>query len=485
MSTATIIREEENGWRELLRPLFDMFGKYVKRGARRDLKPIDLWADDPYLQEALSAVRMAAYYGEEYEDVALRIDQEVARYREFLRSPTPIGKITLNTKRIFSDVRGAADAAADKYQVNDPVEGRADVSYSVKRFEDLVLEFVVHDQNDVPLFPIARTYSDWVGRKSFDLGAGRTFDLHMSEGECPAKVRVRAGITSADAAGTNCSDLVFASEGLPLAADEDRPDRGKMFRDAGGRSYVGRLALAFGIECLILFAFGWAYLRPPALTAAPTRPTPTNAVGADAASLHSAGVISSKESTQLLVMDGEAPFSRRKAGLNISSGVAARGAQRKREGDTRGLTRIAAVSGGRVNMDAGFCDRVGDLCNHWRAGMQSAYNAMRGVMPRSSGATADAGSNNYPEAVMVSYPSAGADKGHVQVTLLLADAFFLLRGMDCTEFEGGAKGSTDTISAGLPATGLGVCRGTESIERPAGGSDSATAETGVKSTDAE
>jgi hypothetical protein len=62
------------------------------------------------------------------------------------------------------------------------------------------LEFVLHDQNYLPLFAIARTYSDWIGYKEFDLGTDdRVFYLEMVKDKKPGYVAVHAGFKTRQA----------------------------------------------------------------------------------------------------------------------------------------------------------------------------------------------------------------------------------------------------------------------------------------------
>jgi hypothetical protein len=56
----------------------------------------------------------------------------------------------------------------------------------------VIHEFVVYDEHDDQLFAIARTYSNWIGSKKFELGLNRTFYLDMVE-DGPGYVKVHAG----------------------------------------------------------------------------------------------------------------------------------------------------------------------------------------------------------------------------------------------------------------------------------------------------
>lgn len=59
-----------------------------------------------------------------------------------------------------------------------PLERETDeetvVCYSLERSANTELEFVLHDQDYFPLFGIARTYSDWIGRKKLSSGIVRS-----------------------------------------------------------------------------------------------------------------------------------------------------------------------------------------------------------------------------------------------------------------------------------------------------------------------
>lgn len=140
------------------------------------------------LGKAHKMIRLAENYGDAYEDIVNRIRQESARYKAFKKNPEAIGKVTLNVKRLDS-----GETCQRQYEVKDPAEGKASVFYTHRSSADIVLEFVLHDKNDVPLFAVARTYSNWVGCKEFDLGGDRAFYLNMVEDEQPGHVSVQAG----------------------------------------------------------------------------------------------------------------------------------------------------------------------------------------------------------------------------------------------------------------------------------------------------
>ena len=132
------------------------------------------------LYRAHQTIRMAANYGDSYEEIAARIRWESAQYKLFRQNPKPIGKVALRIKCLDS-----AQAAEVQSGVNQPLEGL------YQRSSNFVLEFMLHDEEKVPMFAIARTYSDWLGCKEFDLG-NQTFYVKMVEAK-RGYVQVKAG----------------------------------------------------------------------------------------------------------------------------------------------------------------------------------------------------------------------------------------------------------------------------------------------------
>jgi len=131
---------------------------------------------------------MAGNYGESYEATAERIRAESARYKAFKKNPQAIARLTLIVKRLDS-----SEVFQRQYEINtveqDKEKETVAICYTLERSTNTVMEFVLHDQNDFPLFAIARTYSDWIGHKNFDLG-DRVFWLKMVEAKDPAFVAV-------------------------------------------------------------------------------------------------------------------------------------------------------------------------------------------------------------------------------------------------------------------------------------------------------
>jgi len=144
------------------------------------------------------ALQLAANPGEDYQQVAAKIDREAYSYRDFLDKPAAIGKVILNVKQMGSR-RADSGTVREQYHVVDPSEGqldpsegRASMCYTFNRSSSKVLEFLVCDEKGNPLFPIARAYASWLGEKSFDLGRNRKFYLKMFEDK-PGYVTVHSG----------------------------------------------------------------------------------------------------------------------------------------------------------------------------------------------------------------------------------------------------------------------------------------------------
>lgn len=181
-----------------LRQTLVRIGTNFFRSTKPKSPPVVILRETPPLSRALQTIRMAANADEDYEIVAARIEKEAADYEVFLNNPQRIGRISLNVKH-FGPMPADTAHIREQCRINqpseghpDPAEGRASVWYTFNRSNNKVLEFIVHDEHDKPLFPIARTYTAWIGTKEFDLGLGRTFYLSLFEG-APGYVNVRAG----------------------------------------------------------------------------------------------------------------------------------------------------------------------------------------------------------------------------------------------------------------------------------------------------
>lgn len=162
------------------------FTRWIKSIFGPDKQITDSFPRQGDMDKAHKMIRMAQNEYDTYADVVRRIRQENARYKAFKKNCEPIGRFTLNVKQFD-------ETCLTQYEVKDPAEGKASVFYTHPISPDIVLEFMVHDANDEPVFAIARTYSDWVGCKEFDLGGDRAFYLHMVEDEKADHVAVQAG----------------------------------------------------------------------------------------------------------------------------------------------------------------------------------------------------------------------------------------------------------------------------------------------------
>ena len=193
---------------------------------------------------------MAANPGEGYEIVAARIEAQAAAYLEFLNNPQPIGRISLNVKQ-FGPAPTHVAHVREQYRINEPSEGYADpaeggasVWYTFNRSNNKVLEFIVHDKDDNELFPIARTYTDWIGTKKFDLGFGRTFYLSLMEG-APGYVKVRAGFGEPNEFERVIYD-VFEQSDTPRPQPVPNAETASSFQSCGSiRPRSGNMAMMY------------------------------------------------------------------------------------------------------------------------------------------------------------------------------------------------------------------------------------------------
>ena len=192
--TITLVEEDIKGWK-------DQMHSFMRAVRALWNAVLGSTTSQPKVAEfdiAVQTLRLAAEPGEDYAKVAARIQREALLYRSFLHHAPPIGKISLRVKEFHAH---SGNFASTKQQLEvlepaegqcDPGEGRVSVCYTYGRSANRVLEFIVHDENDKPLFAIARTYSNWLGSKEFSLGKNRKFYLDMNE-EAPGYVMVYAG----------------------------------------------------------------------------------------------------------------------------------------------------------------------------------------------------------------------------------------------------------------------------------------------------
>lgn len=212
MSSITMTHQNTWGLREVTISLVTSPFRFVQHfinvvsGAETDSREI---AD---FEKAVRTIQLAAEPGENYGEVAAKVLREAEIYKEYLESPQRrIGRISLHIKELdphepdFGTARTQWLVDDPSEGGRDPVEGRASVSYRLSRSATKVLEFMVHDHNDVPLFAVARVYSHWVGTKRFPLGPNRVFCLQMVEA-LPGYVDVNAGFKPATALEDDLED---------------------------------------------------------------------------------------------------------------------------------------------------------------------------------------------------------------------------------------------------------------------------------------
>lgn len=234
-------------WRAFFGTFFKAFNRPARgRAGGGGVPPVDLWGESTFwnekLREAILSLRMVANKpGESYEEIAARVDKEAAAFEAFRRNPTPIGKISLNTK-LITPVASGREFLRKGYEVFAPDKREASVDITLERSNRLVLEVIVHDENENPLFSLLRTYSDWVGAKSFDLGLGRTFNLRMTQVADAKFVRVSAEFASPQGAVDQFE--------LPIAAytNGSRPD----LADGFTLGFKKRFAFFRCVTCLAI-----------------------------------------------------------------------------------------------------------------------------------------------------------------------------------------------------------------------------------------
>ncbi|HEV2764599.1 MAG TPA: hypothetical protein VGV38_16590, partial [Pyrinomonadaceae bacterium] len=388
--------------------LSDIWHRVTRRGAVADGRPLDLWKDDPGLQEALLAVRMAAaHVGESYEAAAARIEEEAARFREFIKSPTSIGKITLNVKLLEPDA-----GENEVYQVRKPAEGDATFFYTFERSDKIVLEFMAHDPCDNPLLPIVRTYSNWSGRRKFDLGLGRTFNLNMLVANCPDFIRVEAGFTTAH------EDVVTSGRGVPIREFALAAGAGR----GGGKGNViswpyarlGMLSLAVGSLAFVLVTgrlVQWPD-QPPRARAQRviTHPSP------DALPFRAASAVEVRPPMHEYVdlfWSGNTAGPKRQAGSLKHARLVTASGKRAVARDDRGrvgdLFNDAVTR--RVDVDEVLCRQDGSPCQRLLA---SIKNALTGALHFAMSHTLTAATNlggQSPDALMVAAFGGAGDDG--------------------------------------------------------------------------
>ncbi|MFL6207797.1 MAG: hypothetical protein ACJ74W_03040 [Pyrinomonadaceae bacterium] len=383
---------------------------------------------------------MAANPGEEYAVVAARIAQEFANYREFLRNPAPIGKIILNAKQLPGGP-GGAEQAGQMYQVRDPAEGQATVEYSFNRSDRLVLEFIAYDKNDTPLYPIVRTYSDWIGKRKFNLGLGRVFVLKMTAGDLPELVRVQADFSSARAAETDDDEMLMATGGLARAAREAKGDDQSheptgMFNWLQGQKLA---LLLLSVNCLI-FSISIIGVCAFSQVAVNHAPSATYAAAEVPAAYRVAVVVHlSDDTVKRLLLDEQWRRTQQPGRAAEFLHVSRQQLSGVQRAATFGALAITAKAG-HADITYALCGKVISQCSDVRAPFKFLLDRVRGswaLRPYSLSRPA-ADQTLYDRLAMPTHADTSIDP--LRVTFLPSDALLVVKGSGCFEYGAGAAG---------------------------------------------
>lgn len=458
MPSTSLNGEVEHWWRGFLRTYLNRVRNAVWRCRSSGTRSIDLWDDNSRLHEAILVLRMAANFrGEDYEVVAARIEKEVARYREFLQQPEFIGKISLIVKRFPLDVEEEDELPRQVYQVREPTEGRASVFYTFNRSDRLVLEFVVHDKHDTPLFPIVRTYSNWTGKRQFNLGLGRTFTLMMAEDESSECVRVHAGFTTAQAEEVEDAGMPVTTGNLTLAANTMRNGDGFPTPTGAFQSSFGRrLAFLLVVECLVVSVISsWLIGRQAAPNRLMAEPQAFAQRQGSAPVIYPAFAQEARGDANGIEFCIDCAEEAGGVESGDTTGSDKRG--RTRDGNELKATRVTALMGGHVKVDDMLCRHAEDGCRELRVSIKSGddNNLLYFHMhhPRSS-VRRDTTHSSAPLAV--AHNSGETYSGHIHVTLFTQNRLLLIKDVGCSENDTGnvrhfAGNSLDGFSRGTTA----------------------------------
>jgi hypothetical protein len=411
--------------------LFHILRKAARTGTRGAARPINLWGENPgCLHEALLAVRMAANPGDEYEDAAATIEKEAAKYREFLRNPVPIGKISLNAKQLFR-AAGGADPGGKMYQVRNPAEGQASVLYTFNRSDSLVLEFIVFDKYDKPLFPIVRTYSNWIGKRNFRLGPKRMFHLKMTEGDSPDLVRVQASFSSNEKDAPEVYEVGALDKRQPLAAcgvygNDNLRNSTNLLSGLSG----WRLASLIFVECLVVsLIFGWAF-RQLVPSRSPVERDVVRTYGEPPYKRTPVVFALNEDSVKYLFASRDETRTRRRN--NFADFIpASNKRERSMNDNTRTILSTATATGEGINMGNVFCP-AGIRCGELGESLKLALNSMRSLLAFRAGKAITGQSVDAP-----TIPSAPSDGcfSRMRVTLLPDHNLLLVREPGCFEYD--------------------------------------------------
>jgi hypothetical protein len=438
MTIASFNDSIHNRGRNFFRPFFHLWRKIARRGACGIERPIDLWEENPgFLQEALLAVRMAANPGDDYEDAVATIEKEAAKYQEYQRKPVPIGKISLNAKRLSREA-GETAPLGRMYQVRNPAEGQACVLYTFDRSDSLVLEFIVHDKHDNPLFPIVRTYSNWLGKRKFHLGPDHTFHLKMTEGATPELVRVQASFSSNEADEPNvCEAATFGERRPPFTArsadgNDDWEPLTSTFRQLC-RNRVASLLFAQGLVVLLILCGVLWQLTP-------RHPQAGGRSYAAEPHLHrTAVVLALNEDDVKLLFGGERVGQLKKRGT-VADATMAREKFWQRVNFVAPVSRSSTAETGDNNtVNPAFCTD-GIRCDELNASLKFALDSMRSFLAQHVGKAAAVASPRADTPIMTDAPSNGCTDG-MRVTLLPYNNLMLVSEQGCSEYDGGQADS--------------------------------------------
>lgn len=438
----------ENFWRGFNCSIVQVFRREALERTLCKPSAIACWGDNPKLQKAILTIRMAAKPGDNYEDVAARIEKEANCYRKFLQNPTPIGKISLNVKQLPSESDDNVFTCS-KYQVREPAEGQASVFYTIQRSNRLVLEFVVHDEKDNPLFPITRTYSDWVGKKKFDLGLDRTFHLHMTEGHMPEFVRVQAGFKLIEPDEIEATEIGDELELEPMAASVAKADELENQTDVVTASQGRRLAFAFGFEHLVIL-LGCCLLFWLTASNLPPRAGYARALSFNKAAPATEYTMTGELAHEVGDDAKDVPVEIVEQRLKEKNNLAERNSSHVKRLHSRAnhlhqTARMAEIKQLGVTTDGSSCDSTGSGCKEMLVSFQKAIETdlSRLDVPTSQFNQSEAG-EGYAKLV-VSYKPVDACLGHVYVTLFDRTGLLLWgREKDCYKF---GQGNADSFIA--------------------------------------
>lgn len=353
------------------------------------------------IELAYRTLQLAGNPGEDYDVVAARIDQEAARYKAFLQKPEPIGKIVLNVKQLKT---------REQYQVTDPAEGRASVCYRFSRSNSTVLEFLVYDEKDNPLFPIARTYTNWVGAKEFTLGLNRTFYLDMFEDD-PGYVKVYAGF-----APVLCEGKSPTRSSRPVAYFPPQLERNKGWSRrllSLFWPFPARLAYVIGVEAVLVSVVCSIFWTAMGSLRATNRPSDAQILvgSAELFGATGEGIQRLPTSTKSTPVATE----RKASSKTISSLTRSRsgaGSNAERALDTARLHGVQTVS---VSVDNSLCEDAADCRQLW-SNVQHAVQSRIDALSSDTLASDQAHENDAVK-LFVSYKPIDWKHGHVAFTL--------------------------------------------------------------------